>query len=186
MHSGSDSPDDAGSHDSLAESLPARTLRQIGRHLNGDDRSCDSILAVWAAGRELRLDLQRVLRPLGLSDVKFGTLLSLYALAPEPANPVDLAYHAGATRSSMTDVLDQLEACSWVRRERVADDRRMIHVTLTADGRAQVEKALAVFFQEVSALSSGLTPEQKTSLEQGCASLTRVLVGRLPLHSPSA
>ncbi|PTY05247.1 hypothetical protein DB347_17435 [Opitutaceae bacterium EW11] len=177
---------DSGSVVQLSpEPLPTRTLRQIGRHLQGDDSTCEFILALWGAGRGLRLDLQRVMRPLGLSDVKFGTLLSLYALAPTPSNPVDLAYHAGVTRSSMTDVLDQLEGCGWIQRQRFLEDRRVVHVTLSGDGRAQVEKAIGVFFHEVEALTAGITAEQRSIVSAVCSALNRVLLSRAPHQAAS-
>jgi MarR family transcriptional regulator, 2-MHQ and catechol-resistance regulon repressor len=65
--------------------------------------------------------------------------------------------------SNMTTVIDNLERDGLVRRERDAQDRRVIHVHLTAAGTRMVEELLpghiAALVEEFSVLSAG---EQKT------------------------
>jgi len=60
--------------------------------------------------------------------------------------------------SNMTTVIDNLERDSFVRRERDAEDRRVIHVHLTEAGRGKVESVLpghvAALVEEFSVLSA--------------------------------
>jgi MarR family 2-MHQ and catechol resistance regulon transcriptional repressor len=65
--------------------------------------------------------------------------------------------------SNMTTVIDNLERDGFVRRERDANDRRVIHVHLTEAGTAKVEAVLpghiAALVEEFKVLSAG---EQET------------------------
>ena len=65
--------------------------------------------------------------------------------------------------SNMTTVIDNLERDGLVRRERAADDRRVIHVHLTGAGSAKVEAVLpghiAALVEEFKVLSAS---EQET------------------------
>jgi MarR family 2-MHQ and catechol resistance regulon transcriptional repressor len=65
--------------------------------------------------------------------------------------------------SNMTMVIDNLERDGWVRRERDADDRRVIHVHLTEAGSSKIAAVLpghvAALVEEFSVLSA---KEQQT------------------------
>src|SRR5512132_3795593 len=68
--------------------------------------------------------------------------------------------------SNMTTVIDNLERDGLVRRERDADDRRVIHVHLTEAGQGKIEAVLpghiAALVDEFKVLSAG---EQETLSE---------------------
>jgi len=74
-------------------------------------------------------------------DISYVEYRALRALAQASAcNMQDLARQLGFTKSGTTRVVDRLERKAYVRRERTAKDRRVCCVTLTAAGRALVER----------------------------------------------
>ena len=75
--------------------------------------------------------------------------------------------------SNMTTVIDNLERDGLVRRERDADDRRVIHIHLTETGKGKIEAVfpghIAALVEEFKVLSTG---EQET-LAELCKKLGR-------------
>jgi DNA-binding MarR family transcriptional regulator len=108
--------------------------------------------------------------------------VTLFATDPSPISSAELAEHAGITRSAITDVLDRLEADRLIRRHRDTADRRIIYVTITEQGRAEVDAALTRFIatagqvaQGVPAASFDVLHESFTQLETAASSITRSL-----------
>jgi hypothetical protein len=73
------------------------------------------VLTMFAALERLREALNVLYHPAGLNEHKFLVMTALAEQAPAPASPSELARRARITRSSMTDVLDDLERRTWVR-----------------------------------------------------------------------
>jgi DNA-binding MarR family transcriptional regulator len=78
--------------------------------------------------------LEPTLAELGLSFIQWHALVSIYfgRGATPAALARDLSYDKGAT----TRLLDVLVARGWVTRERTADDRRLVELSLTEEGEA--------------------------------------------------
>lgn len=87
----------------------------------------------------------RLFRPHGLSAVQFN-VLNLLAVEPDGLRPSDLTQALVVDPSSVTYVLDRMEALGWVRRATDDADRRAWRIVLTAAGRelyARVEPLYA-------------------------------------------
>ncbi len=67
---------------------------------------------------------------------------------------------------SVTGVVDRLEREGLVARSKEEDDLRVRRVRLTDEGRAVIERVLAVHAGEVEALMSGLTDRQQATLAE--------------------
>jgi DNA-binding MarR family transcriptional regulator len=97
-----------------------------------------------ALDEELAAD--RRLAPLELSAAQFSVIASLAGEERKSASDLcrGISYDAGA----MTRMLDRLEAKGLIRRSRSPEDRRLVHLELTEEGRAAYprmrELALAV------------------------------------------
>ena len=103
-----------------------------------------------------RADLQ-----LASHDLTYVQWLPLYKLAMDEGNTVaslarDLAIDPGA----MTRSLDRLEAKGLVRRERSTEDRRVVHLRLTDDGRAVARKVPAVLAEVLNGHLRGFSSEE--------------------------
>jgi len=92
---------------------------------------------------------------------QFAVLEALYHLGSMTQG--DISAKVLKSGSNMTTVIDNLERDGFVRRERDANDRRVIHVHLTEAGSSKVEAVLpghvAALVEEFSVLSAS---EQET------------------------
>ena len=98
------------------------------------------LASVERLARALRRVDRRVADAHGTS-LSQQALLSLLAdpeRGPEPMNA--LAKRMGIALSTLTRNLDVMESRGWITRDRVADDRRVLTVTLTPEGKALAEK----------------------------------------------
>lgn len=69
-----------------------------------------------------------------------GRIIHILALSDRPLSQRELADMAKIKPGSLSEVLDRLERDNLVKRERLANDRRIIHVRLTPKGRESYEK----------------------------------------------
>lgn len=72
-----------------------------------------------------------------------GRIIHILAMRDQPLSQRELADMARIKPGSLTEVLERLERDGLVKRERLANDRRVIHVRLTAKGQQVYEKILA-------------------------------------------
>jgi len=97
----------------------------------------------------------------GLTYSQFAVLEALYHLGHMTQG--EISNKVLKSGSNLTTVIDNLERDGMVRRERDAEDRRVIHVHLTEAGKAKVETVfpghVAAIVDEFSVLSA---TEQKT------------------------
>jgi MarR family 2-MHQ and catechol resistance regulon transcriptional repressor len=92
-----------------------------------------------------------------LTGSQFAVLEALYHLGPMSQS--EISGKVLKSGSNMTTVIDNLERDGLVRRERDANDRRVIHVHLTGAGSVKIETILpghvAALVDEFKALSAG-------------------------------
>jgi DNA-binding MarR family transcriptional regulator len=72
----------------------------------------------------------------------------------------DIAREYGIDASAVTRLIDRLEKRGLLSRVRSEEDRRVVRLALTADGRAMAEKVPAIFTRVLDALLAGFTPEE--------------------------
>ncbi|HEX7234879.1 MAG TPA: MarR family transcriptional regulator [Nitrosospira sp.] len=100
---------------------------------------------------------------------QFAVLEALYHLGPMTQG--EISGKVLKSGSNMTTVIDHLERDGWVRRERDAKDRRVIHVHLTEAGHGKIETVLpghvAALVEEFSILS----PKEQEMLGELCKKL---------------
>lgn len=155
-----------------ATSLPLQRLLYIARQSGvAEPSSCAATLLLLSTGRAVRHGLHRIMKPLGMSEARFLSLVTLYTLDPVPSCPANLAYHVEVTRTAMTDTLDQMEKQGWVRRERLATDRRVVRVFLTDQGREIAAGAIRHFLKAASVLAESLKPAQHKIFGAVCLKL---------------
>ena len=69
-----------------------------------------------------------------------GRIIHILAMRDQPLSQRELADMANIKPGSLTEVLERLERDDLIKRERLANDRRVIHVRLTAKGRKAYQK----------------------------------------------
>ncbi len=105
---------------------------------------------------------ERNLESLGLSVTEFRVLNRLHEDGRSPM--VRLARDQGLTRSSMTNVVDRLEAQGLVRRVRSREDRRVVTIQISTRGKALRRRALAAHRAFVQRTLESLSSSEALSL----------------------
>jgi DNA-binding MarR family transcriptional regulator len=110
----------------------------------------------------LRTEMDRVLRPLGLTTPQYACL---EVLAQRPGlSAAGLARATFVTRQTMTVLVRGLEQRGLVR-SRTGGSGRALPVTLTVRGRAVLRPASAAVAEVEARLVGGLGPGQRTALD---------------------
>ena len=93
------------------------------------------------SARLLRHHIERALAPHTLDMGQYLVMSLLVADGGQPTMPSELGVAIDATRTQMTRLIDGLEARGLVQRKTSTQDRRSLELTLTAEGRALLERA---------------------------------------------
>jgi len=142
---------------------------QAGRHI-GALVSRVKVEMLAALDRELAQDKR--LAPLEMSAAQYIIVANLAAGPGEPKSAADLckviSYDAGA----MTRMLDRLEAKGLIRRTRSSQDRRLMNLELTEEGRAAYPRMREISMANANRFLRGFTKAEARQLE---AFLNRIL-----------
>ncbi|MFT3829653.1 MAG: MarR family transcriptional regulator [Opitutaceae bacterium] len=156
----------------VRDTLVFRTLLAIARQRDDyDEPRSHALLELLATADAVRADLRYRLHAITLSESQFATLVVLRALDPEAVLPTTLAHHVGASRATMTAVLDHLLARLLIVRARSHEDRRNYLITLTDAGRALADDAERVLLRGCAELSRALEGPAPRALLALCADL---------------
>jgi DNA-binding MarR family transcriptional regulator len=130
-----------------------------------------------ALTRELSSRLEAV-HELTLSD--FDVLIQLYYADGQRMRRIDLARSVLLTASGITRLLDGLESCGLVAKERCDSDARVTYAVLTKAGVKKIEEARESHVADIEELfGSRFSPQERGQLAE--------LLGRLPLaHTAEA
>ena len=138
------------------------TSFQPGRHI-GALVSRIKIEMLAALDRELAQDKR--LAPLEMSAAQYIIVANLATGPDEPKSAADLckviSYDAGA----MTRMLDRLEAKGLIRRTRSSQDRRLLNLELTEEGRAAFPRMREISMSIANRFLRGFTKAEARQLE---------------------
>ena len=96
--------------------------------------------------RAWRLKLDERLKPMGLSQAKWRTLLRL-SMSPGPLTQAEIAAHLGIEEPTLVTLLHRLEDDRWVARRNASHDRRCKTVHLTRRAQRVIEKINSAAFR---------------------------------------
>jgi len=96
--------------------------------------------------RAWRLKLDERLKPMGLSQAKWRTLLHL-SVAPGPLTQAEIAAHLGIEEPTLVTLLHRLEGDRWVARKNASHDRRCKTVHLARRAQRVIAQINAAAFK---------------------------------------
>jgi MarR family transcriptional regulator for hemolysin len=96
--------------------------------------------------RAWRLKLDERLKPMGLSQAKWRTLMHL-SIAPGPLTQAEIAAHLGIEEPTLVTLLHRLEDENWVARRSASHDRRCKTVHLAPRAQRVIEQISGTAFQ---------------------------------------
>lgn len=135
--------------DSTPDATPYDTSRSLGMQLR---RIVTQLVAT----------VDRRMEPLGLTDAQWRPLLCL--LHGSPATATDLARRCGLDTGGLTRLVDRLTAKGLCARERSDIDRRVVWISLTAEGRRTAEQLPAMLAVVQQELLHGINSEDEARL----------------------
>ena len=105
----------------------------------------------------------------GLNDSQFGALEALYHLGPLPQKTIGKKLLL--SKSNVVAIVDALESNGFVRRQQDSDDRRVVNVSITDEGRRYIERTLPVHVGAIVEEFSCLTAREQDELAHLCRKL---------------
>jgi MarR family transcriptional regulator for hemolysin len=107
--------------------------------------------------RAWRLKLDERLKPMGLSQAKWRTLMHL-SVAPGPLTQAEIAAHLGIEEPTLATLLHRLEGDRWVARRSASHDRRCKTVHLAPRARRVIEQIGSAAFRLRHELLDDISP----------------------------
>lgn len=99
-----------------------------------DSLEQEAYLNLWRTYDRLKAIEEEVFAPVGLSAQQYNALRLLKAAAPGTLTVQGIGSRLISRAPDMTRLLDRLEDRGWIRRERRADNRRVVDVAITPAG----------------------------------------------------
>lgn len=110
--------------------------------------------------------LSRMVRPAGLNEVGFRTLMMLYANDGSGMYASQLSEASGETRTNMTRICDALARKGLLQRRAATLDRRRVVLVISRKGIALVQRLLPAMWHELDAGMRALDAREKLDLER--------------------
>lgn len=107
-------------------------------------------------------EVDSALSDFALSSHQFGVLTTIYfGRASTPSEVARLRFQNGA---AITYTLDRLEQRGLLKRTRSRDDKRVITLVLTDEGRELTRQCMAIAVDVQNRMAEGLSPEERELL----------------------
>lgn len=111
-------------------------------------------------------EIERVLKPHGLSDSDFRTLMMIYTAPGGRASPGELCDAAQQGATNMTRIANALVKQGFITRSANAEDRRRVELSITPAGRRFAQKLLPSLFPRVHGAFASLSESEKKTLDR--------------------
>ncbi|QHJ00783.1 MarR family transcriptional regulator [Xylophilus rhododendri] len=120
-------------------------------------------------------EIERRMEPLGLTDAQWKPLLRMFASGDTTVATLARGCHLDA--GAMTRLLDRLEAKNLCRRIRSVEDRRVVNLELTDEGRVAARQIPDVVAEVQAVAAAGFSQQEFDQLKEY---LERILTNVLP------
>ncbi len=117
-------------------------------------------------GGNLLHELEHNLKPYGLNDSDFRTLMMIYSSPSGSASPTELCEYAQQGATNMTRIANVLVKAGLITRASSAEDRRRVVLSITATGKRLVRKILPPLFPQVLGAFASLSASDKRTLDR--------------------
>jgi len=131
-------------------------------------------------------ELRPVFAEYGLDPASFDMLATLRRSdPPHQLTPAQLMQASMVTSGAISQRLDRLESGGLVSRTRSAADARVVHVALTAQGQALIDRALPAHVANEDRLLAAFDPAERAALAETLRALLLSLGDRAPDAGPA-
>lgn len=109
-------------------------------------------------------EVERNLKPYGMNDSDFRTLMMIYCAPGGRASPGELCDAAQQGATNMTRIANVLVKLGFVTRAASVEDRRRVELSITPAGRKFARKVLPGLFPRVHGAFASLSATEKKTL----------------------
>ena len=144
----------------------------MGTHYEGTEEeklTLDAFIKMMRANKSVNARLNRHLAEADLTISQFGVLEALLHLGP--LNQKALGEKLLKSGGNITMVIDNLERCGYVERQRDPEDRRSVLIYLTEEGKKFIKRFFPKHLEAIKEEFSVLTREEKRQLAKICKKL---------------
>lgn len=144
----------------------------MGTHYKGNNEDVNTLNAfikMMRASESINNRLNRHLSDVDLTLSQFGVLEAIYHLGP--LNQKKLGQKLLKSGGNITMVVDNLERCDFVERQRDPNDRRAMLIHLTKKGKEFINDFFPKHLQKIRKEFSVLTEKEKKDLATICKKL---------------
>ena len=117
-------------------------------------------------GGTLLGELESKLKPHGLNDSDFRTLMMIYSSPTGSATPTELCEYAQQGATNMTRIANVLVKGGLITRATSAEDRRRVVLSITTAGKRLVRKILPPLFPNVHGAFASVSAADKRPLDR--------------------
>ncbi len=141
-----------------------RALDQVADHLDGIDRQAmEMVLLMHRVTNAVVYDLESTVhRPAGWSWSAFRAVFTLWVSGG--LEPSKLAEQSGMSRQAVSALAKTLEVDRLIQRDAVSGDGRSVSLSLTTEGRDQIERIFRQHNEREQRWASILTGDERTTL----------------------
>lgn len=144
----------------------------MGTHFKGsaeDELTLDAFIKLMRASESVNSRLNRHLAEADLTVSQFGVMEALLHLGP--LNQKALGEKLLKSGGNITMVIDNLEKCGHVERQRDPDDRRSVLIHLTDKGKKFISSFFPKHLEKIKKEFSVLSRQEKEELARICKKL---------------
>ena len=123
----------------------------------------EALMGVWWSGLKLKKVARGFFRAHAVSDTQFNAMVVLN-VAGRPLSQREMGDRLLVDKSDLTGLVDRMEKAGLVERRAAADDRRRHAVSLTAKGKAELERSEPDYVALVTRVMSRFTDEEVATL----------------------
>lgn len=116
-------------------------------------------------GSSVLEEIERNLKPYGMSDSEFRTLMMIYSAPNGRASPSELCDAAQQGATNMTRIANVLVKLGFVTRASSVEDRRRVELSITPAGKRFARKLLPSLFPRVHGAFASLSAAEKKTLD---------------------
>jgi MarR family transcriptional repressor of emrRAB len=116
-------------------------------------------------GGGLQQEIERFLKPYGMSDSDFRTLMMIYYSPDGRASPSELCSAAQQGATNMTRIANVLLKLGFITRTHHAEDRRRVELSITPAGKRFARKALPSVYPRIRGAFASLSAAEKKTLD---------------------
>lgn len=137
----------------------------MGTHYDGTEKeraALDAFIKLMRASSSVEAEMNQHLDEWDLTSSQFGILEAVYHLGP--MHQKELGEKLLKSGGNITVVVNNLEECGLVRRERMESDRRYVQIHLTDEGRELIEDVLPDHVDRIVERFNALSVEEQRQL----------------------